>query len=425
MTASAAHQAVEAVWRIESTKVIAVLARYVRDISLAEDLANEALVVALEQWPSAGIPDSPSAWLITAAKRRAIDQFRRQEIHSKALVELAHRAEADSYLSDFDSDLNEGVDDDVLRLIFIACHPFLSMDARACLTLRLVGGLTTSEIAKAYVTPEATISQRILRAKRKLAEHEVPFEVPARSELRDRLASVLEVVYLTYNEGYAATSGDYWVRPALCRESLRLGRKLTQLLPGESEVFGLVALMEIQTSRLPARTGPSGEPILLRDQDRSRWDRPSISRGLAALDQANSLRSERPDIYTVQAEIAACHARAESVDTTDWRRIVEQYEALALAAPSPIVDLNRAVALAMVTGPEAGLALVNALDEEGALDAYHLLPSVKGDLLERIGHHSAAEAQFHKAASLTGNLREQALLTARADRARELANGGD
>ncbi len=415
MTTSDAHRAIEAVWRIESARLIAGLTRIVRDVGVAEDLAQDALVAALERWPETGIPDKPGAWLMATAKHRAVDQFRRnkrlEQKHELLGRELETRQEAAA--ADLDAALDDDVGDDVLRLILISCHPVLSPEARVALTLRLLGGLTTAEIARAFLVPEPTVAQRIVRAKRTLREARVPFEVPQGPELAARLSSVLEVIYLIFNEGYAATSGEDWVRPALCEEALRLGRILAELAPREPEVHALVALMELQASRLRARIGPSGEPVLLLDQDRSRWDQLLIRRGLAALDRALRLGGALGP-YALQASIAACHARARTPEETDWERISALYDALAQVAPSPVVELNRAVALAMAFGPQAGLELVDALASEPTLQGYHLLPSVRGDLLAKLGRLEEASAEFERAAELTRNLRERALLLERA-----------
>ena len=418
VTITETHRAIEAVWRIESAKLIAGLTRITRDVGLAEDLAQDALVAALEQWPDSGIPDKPGAWLMATAKHRAIDTFRRnarvQQKHQQLGYETSEREESPE--AALDEALDDDVGDDLLRLVFMACHPILSMEARLALTLRLLGGLTTPEIARAFLVPEATVAQRIVRAKRTLAEAKVPFEVPRGDELAARLSSVLRVIYLIFNEGYTATAGDDWIRPSLCEEAQRLGRILAELMPTEPEVHGLVALMEIQASRLRARVGPEGEPILLLDQDRSRWDRMLIGRGLAALQRAESLGHE-PGFYVLQAAIAACHARARTPDDTDWRRIAALYAALALLAPSPVIELNRAVAVGMAYGPAQALPLVDALMEERALSGYHLLPSVRGDLLEKLGRYAEAQAEFERAASLTQNARERELLLARAETA--------
>jgi RNA polymerase sigma factor (sigma-70 family) len=417
VTATAAtHRAIDAVWRIESAKVIAALARMVGDVGAAEDLAQDALVIALEKWPETGVPDNPGAWLMAAAKRRAIDLFRRNKLLDRKHEELGHELDEkqESDVADIEAALDDDIGDDLLRLIFTSCHPVLSTEARVALTLRLLGGLTTDEIARAFLVPEATVAQRIVRAKKTLREAKVPFEVPRGAELAERLSSVLEVIYLVFNEGYSATAGDDWVRPGLCEDALRLGRILAELASDEGEVHGLVALMEIQASRLRARTGPSGEPILLLDQDRARWDYVLINRGLAALERAE--RTGRPPgAYTLQAAIAACHARARTAEETDWRRIAALYEALALVAPSPVVELNRAVAVAMAFGPEAGLEIVDRLTSERALSSYHLLPSVRGDLLFKLGRKEEARAEFERAASLTRNARERTLLMERAE----------
>jgi len=415
VTAAHTHRAIEAVWRIESAKLIAGLTRIVRDIGRAEDLAQEALVAALEQWPASGIPDNPGAWLMATAKHRALDHLRRGQLLRRKHEELRHELETRQELAvaDLDAAIDDDVGDDLLRLMFTACHPVLPSESRVALTLRLLGGLTTGEIARAFLVPEPTVAQRIVRAKRTLADERVPFEVPRGAELAARLSSVLEVLYLVFNEGYAATAGDDWMRPALCDEALRLGRILAELAPREPEVHGLVALMEIQASRSGARVGPSGEPVLLLDQERSRWDQLLIRRGLAALARAEALGGAgRP--YTLQAAIAACHARARTPANTDWARIVALYEALARVSPSPVVELNRAVAVAMASGPAAGLALVAALTSEPSLQSYHLLPSVRGDFLAKLGRFDEARSEFERAASLTRNARERALLLERA-----------
>jgi RNA polymerase sigma factor (sigma-70 family) len=414
-SAGATHQAIEAVWRIESARLIAGLARMLRDVGLAEDLAQEALVVALERWPSSGIPENPGAWLMATAKNRAIDQLRRRQMFESKHGALGNASAngAPPTTPDLETAIDENVGDDLLRLILVACHPVLSTDARVALTLRLLGGLTTDEIARAFLVPEPTIAQRIVRAKRTLAEARVPFEVPRGDELAPRLSSVLEVVYLIFNEGYAATRGDDWMRPELCEDALRLGRILAQLVPQEGEVHGLVALMEIQASRTRARIGAGGEPILLMDQDRSRWDELLVRRGLAALARAESL-AQPLGPYTLQAAIAACHARARTAEETDWKRIVALYDALAELTQSPVVELNRAVAVAMAFGPAAGLELVDALSQEPALRAYHLLPGVRGDLLAKLGRTDEARAEFERAASLAKNSRERDLLLTRA-----------
>jgi RNA polymerase sigma factor (sigma-70 family) len=403
--------AIEAVWRIESAKLIAGLARMVRDVGLAEELAQEALVAALETWPESGVPDNPGAWLMATGKNRALDHFRRNKMLERKHEELA--LERETFEPDFATALDDDIGDDLLRLVFTACHPVLSTEARVALTLRLLGGLTIEEIARAFLVPEPTIAQRIVRAKRTLAEARVPFETPSVPERAARLSSVLEVIYLVFNEGYAATGGDEWLRPALCEEALRLGRILAEMLPQESEVHGLVALMEIQASRFKARRGPSGEPVLLADQDRSRWDQLLIRRGLAALERAEKLGGALGP-YALQAAIAACHARARSAADTDWARIVALYDALAQLAPSPVVELNRAVAVAMAFGPAAGLELVDALLDEPGLKNYHLLPAVRADLLAKLGRIDEARAEFQRAASLTRNSRERKLLLERA-----------
>jgi RNA polymerase sigma factor (sigma-70 family) len=414
VTATDLHRTIDAVWRIESPKLIAVLTRMVRDVGLAEDLAQDALVAALEKWPQSGVPDNPGAWLMAAAKHRAIDHFRRTTLLERKHEELGRDlGEKEMAVPDLNTTLDDNVGDDLLRLVFIACHPVLSTDAQVALTLRLLGGLTTEEIARAFLVPEPTIGQRIVRSKRTLAEKRIPFEVPRGNELTARLSSVLQVIYLIFNEGYSATAGDDWMRPALCEEALRLGRILAELSPREPEVHGLVGLMEIQASRSKARVGPSGEPILLMDQNRAHWDQLLISRGLAAIARAEKLTTT-PGSYLLQAQIAACHAQARTPEETDWRRIVSLYEALGRVTPSPIVELNRAVAVSMASGPAAGLELVNALTEERSLATYHLLPSVRGDLLKKLNRLDEARAEFERAASLTSNAREQALLLERA-----------
>ena len=415
MTASDAHRAIDAVWRIESARLIAGLARIVRDVGLAEDLAHDALVAALEQWPHEGIPRNPGAWLMATAKHRAIDHFRRNKRLERKHEELGYQLEArqEGAAPDLDAALDDDVGDDVLRLVFTACHPVLSTEARVALTLRLLGGLTTDEIARAFLVAEPTIAQRIVRAKRTLTEKQVPFEVPRGPELAARLSSVLEVIYLIFNEGYTATAGDDWMRPALCDDALRLGRIVAQLAPREAEVHGLVALMEIQASRSRARVGSSGEPIVLFEQNRALWDRLLIRRGLAALERAEKLGGARGP-YTIQAAIAACHARAFSPADTDWRQIVGLYGELVQLAPSPVAELNRAVAVGMADGPVAGLAIVDALTAEPTLKSYHLLPAVRGDLLAKLGRGDEARAEFERAASLTRNQRERALLLERA-----------
>jgi len=414
-SASATNRAIEAVFRIESPRLIAGLARIVRDVGAAEELAQEALVAALEKWPDTGVPDNPGAWLMATAKNRAIDELRRGKRLERKHQELGRDmdAERDDAVAIAENAVDDDIGDDLLRLIFTSCHPLLATEARVALALRLLCGLTTPEIARAFLVPEPTIAQRIVRAKRTLAEAQVPFEVPRGAELAPRLASVLEVIYLVFNEGYAATAGDDWMRPALCEDALRLGRILAELEPQEPEVHGLVALMEIQASRARARRGPTGEPILLLDQDRSRWDQMLIRRGLAALEQAEALSGGRGP-YALQAALAACHARARTADETDWARIVGLYGALGELTPSPIIELNRAVALAMLMGPAAGLAIVDGLRNEPALARYHLLPSVRGDLLVKLGRRDEARAEFERAASLTENVRERKLLLDRA-----------
>ena len=415
---------IDAVWRIESPRLIAGLTRIVHDIGVAEDLAQDALVAALEQWPKSGVPDNPGAWLMAAAKHRAIDYFRRNALLERKHEELGRElATREMAVPDFNANLDDEVGDDLLRLVFISCHPVLSTEARLALTLRLLGGLTTPEIARAFLVPEPTIAQRIVRAKRTLAEKRVPFEIPRGVELAARLSSVLEVIYLIFNEGYSATAGDDWMRPALCEDALRLGRILAELAPQESEVHGLVALMEIQASRATARVSPSGEPILLLDQNRGRWDQLLIRRGLAALARADNVRAEKfnPEedggargTYVLQAAIAACHARALTSEETDWPQIVALYDELCRLMPSPVVELNRAVAIAMAFGPAAGLELVDALTSEPSLENYHLLPSVRGDLLKKLGRMDEARAEFERAAGLTRNTRERELLIGRA-----------
>jgi len=416
---TATHKAIEAVWRIESARLLGGLVRIVRDVGLAEDFAQEALVAALERWPKQGIPDNPGAWLMATAKNRAVDELRRRQMVTRKHDALGVDPTAGARVQwpDVESDLDQEVKDDLLRLILVACHPVLSTDARVALTLRLVGGLATDEIARAFLVPEATIAQRIVRAKRTIAEARVPFEVPGGADLSARLPSVLEVVYLIFNEGYAATRGDEWMRGELCDDALRLGRVLAELVPGEAELHGLVALMELQASRTRARAGPRGEPIRLLDQDRSRWDQLLIHRGLAALARAESL-AQPLGPYAIQAAIAACHARARTGDETDWHRIVALYDALVESTRSPVVELNRAVAVSMAFGPQAGLELVDALAGEPALRTYHLLPSARGDLLWRLGRLDEARREFEQAASLTENARERTLLLARAEECR-------
>jgi len=408
------HGSIDAVWRIESPKLIASLTRIVRDIGLAEDLAQDALVAALEQWPKSGVPENPGAWLMATAKHRAIDHFRRNTLLDRKHEELGREvAEQEMKVPDLNAALDDNVGDDLLRLVFIACHPVLSTEAQVALTLRLLGGLTTDEIARAFLVPEPTMAQRIVRAKRTLSEKQVPFEVPRGPDLAARLSSVLAVIYLIFNEGYAATAGDDWLRPALCDDALRLGRVLAELAPKEPEVHGLVALMELQASRAKARVGPSGEPILLKDQDRAQWDQLLIRRGLGALDRAKQLGIAAGP-YVVQAELAACHAKARTPEETDWARIVTLYDALAQLSPSPVIELNRAVAVSMAFGPAAGLELVNALTSDPSLQKYHLLPSVRGDLLTKLRRFDEARLEFERAASLTRNVRERELLLQRA-----------
>ena len=404
---------VEAIWRAEAGKVTARLVRLVRDVGLAEEIAQDALVAALERWPVTGVPENPGAWLMATAKHRAIDELRKARLVQAKHELLAGEAERTTTPS-FEDDADDDVGDDLLRLVFVACHPVLARDAQVALTLRLLGGLSTGEIARAFLLPEPTIAQRIVRAKRTLAEKQIPFEVPRGDELTERLASVLDVVYLVFNEGYSATAGEDWMRPALCEDALRLGRVLADLVPAEQDVHALLALMEIQVSRTAARTGPDGEPVLLLEQDRSRWDRDAIARGLAALVRAEELGSGGVTAYLVQARIAACHARAVTADATDWPAIAALYAALGEIAPSPIVELNRAVALAMAFGPKAGLDLVDAISRDPALVNYHLLPSVRGDLLAKLGRLDEARADFERAARLTQNARERAFLLRRA-----------
>ncbi|QNI35944.1 RNA polymerase sigma factor [Edaphobacter albus] len=419
------QRSIDAIWRIESAKLIAALTRVVRDVGLAEDLAQDALVVALEKWPQTGIPDNPAAWLMATAKNRAIDLLRRSKLLDRKHEQLGYELEATRQLTpdQINAAIDDPVGDDLLRLIFISCHPILSPESRVALTLRLLGGLTTDEIARAFLLSEPTVAQRIVRAKRTLGEAKIPFEVPRGEEFTARLSSVLQVIYLVFNEGYSATAGDDWTRPALCEDALRLGRILVELVPSEPEVRGLVALMEIQASRLNARIGPAGEPILLLDQDRSRWDQILIHRGLAALEHAENLLRQRASSansnvasgsYVLQASIAACHARAITAEATDWHRIAALYAQLVRLTPSPIVELNRAVAVSMALGPAEALPLIDALTEDPALRGYHLLPSVRGDLLMKLGRHSEARAEFEHAASLTRNTRERNLLLTRA-----------
>jgi RNA polymerase sigma-70 factor, ECF subfamily len=423
VTAHDINRTISAIWRIESPRLIAGLARMLRDVGLAEDLAQEALVIALERWPEKGVPDNPAAWLTATAKRRAIDLLRRDKMQERKHGEIAYELEQQERTSpDLDTALDDEIGDDLLRLIFTSCHPVLPTEGRIALTLRMLGGLTTEEIARAFLVPEPTVAQRIVRAKRTLAEKRVPFEVPSRAELSERLASVLEVIYLIFNEGYAATAGEDWMRPQLSEEALRLGRIVRGLAPLEPEVHGLVALMEIQASRFAARIGPGGEPVLLMDQNRARWDQLFIRRGLAALERAEAL-GERRGPYALQAAIAACHARARTAEETDWPRIAALYAALVQATPSPVVELNRAVAVAMAFGPEAGLEITEQLKEEPLLKDYHLLPSVRGDLIEKIGRFEEASKEFERAAALTRNERERDLLLKRAEKCRQLLLG--
>jgi len=417
MSATETQRTIAAVWRIESARLIGSLARQVRDVGLAEELAQDALVAAMEQWPQSGVPDNPGAWLMTTARRRAIDALRRDALLARKHVELAHELESafDDAHAMADAALDDPIGDDVLRLVFTACHPVLPFDARIALTLRMLGGLTTEEIARAYLVPEATVAQRIVRAKRSLSDAQVPFEVPRGAELAERLDAVLEVIYLIFNEGYTATAGGDWMRPQLCEEAQRLARIVCGLMPREAEVQGLAALLELQASRAPARTAADGTPILLADQNRARWDRLLIQRGLAALERAHTLGGRRGR-YTLQAAIAACHARAPSAAATDWREIAALYGELGEVAPSPIVELNRAVAVGMADGAAAGLAVVDELREEPALRQYHLLYTVRADLLERLGRHAEAEREYRHAAGLTRNERERVLLDAHAER---------
>ncbi|HEV2110025.1 MAG TPA: RNA polymerase sigma factor [Gammaproteobacteria bacterium] len=409
------HRAIEAVWRIESAKLIAALARITRDVGVAEELAQDALVAALEQWPESGIPDKPGAWLMATAKHRAIDQLRHRKMQQHKHAEIGREMELQQELADeaFEAAVEDELGDDLLRLIFTACHPVLATEARVAMTLRLLGGLTTPEIARAFLVPEATVAQRIVRAKRTLAEARVPYELPRAAELSLRLASVLEVIYLVFNEGYSATAGDDWLRPALCQDALRLGRILAELATQEPEVHGLIALMELQASRFGARVGPAGEPVLLLDQDRTRWDHLLVQRGLAALKRAEDLGGGLGP-YVLQAEIAACHAVAPTAADTNWSRIVALYDALAQILPSPVVELNRAVAVSMALGPAAGLELVDQLKDEPALRNYHLLPSVRADLLMKLGRLAEAREEFLRAAAMTANVRERGLLLERA-----------
>jgi len=415
MITTEVQRTIDAIWRIESARLIGGLTRIVGDLGLAEDLAQDALVAALEQWPESGVPRNPGAWLMATAKRRAIDEFRRSRRLERKHAELGRELEARQEMGfpELGNSVDDPVGDDLLRLVFMTCHPILSTEARVALTLRLLGGLTTEEIARAFLSPTPTVAQRIVRAKRTLSEAQVPFEIPDRQDLAARLSSVLEVIYLIFNEGYSATAGDDWLRPELCEEALRLGRLLAGLMPDEAEVHGLVALMEIQSSRTAARVGPSGEPVLLLDQDRARWDQLLIRRGLAALERAEALGgTSRP--YTLQAEIAACHARARTAAETDWGKIAALYDALAQLAPSPVVELNRAVAVAMAFGAAAGLEIADALAAAPELQGYHLLPSVRGDLLAKLGRNDEARAEFERAADITRNGRERALLLERA-----------
>jgi RNA polymerase sigma-70 factor (ECF subfamily) len=414
VTSTLTHSTIDAVWRIESARLIAGLTRIVRDVGVAEELAQDALVVALERWPESGVPDNPGAWLMATAKHRAIDYFRRNKLLERKHEELGRelKSQQEAAVANFEIAQDDDIRDDLLRLVFISCHPVLSTEARAALTLRLLGGLTTQEIARAFLVPEPTVAQRIVRAKRTLSEAGVPFEVPRGPDLAARLSSVLEVIYLIFNEGYSATAGEDWMRPALCEDALRLGRILMGLVPNEPEVHGLVALMEIQASRIRARVGPAGEPILLLDQDRTRWDHVLVRHGLAALQRAEELGGSLGP-YALQAAIAGCHARARAAAETDWERIAELYDALAQLMPSPIVELNRAVAVAMAFGPAAGLELIEKLTSEATLAGYHLLPSVRGDFLFKLGRFAEAQAEFERAASLTRNARERELLLER------------
>ena len=415
MTSTLTHSTIDAVWRIESARLIAGLTRIVRDVGVAEELAQDALVVALERWPESGIPDNPGAWLMATAKHRAIDYFRRNKLLERKHEELGRelKSQQEAAVANFEIAQDDDIGDDLLRLVFISCHPVLSTEGRVALTLRLLGGLTTQEIARAFLAPEPTIAQRIVRAKRTLSEARVPFEVPRGPDLAVRLSSVLEVIYLVFNEGYSATAGEDWMRPGLCEDALRLGRILAGLVPNEPEAHGLVALMEIQASRAHARVGPKGEPILLLDQDRGRWDQLLIRRGLAALERAEELGGTLGH-YALQAAIAACHARARTAAETDWKRIAALYDDLAQLLPSPIVELNRAVAVAMAFGPAAGLELIDTLASEPSLKAYHLLPSVRGDFLFKLGRSVEAQAEFERAATMTQNVRERELLMDRA-----------
>ncbi len=415
MSATGVQRTIEAVWRIEQAKIIAAIARMVRDVGLAEEFAQDALVTALAQWPEKGVPDKPAAWLMATGKRRAIDHLRRAKMLDRKHGEIGYDMEIEQEHGgpDIEAALDDDIGDDLLSLIFTACHPVLSPEARVALTLRLIGGLTTEEIARAFLVPEPTVAQRIVRAKRTLSEAGVPFEVPRGADRAERLSSVLGVLYLIFNEGYSATSGDDWIRPQLCEEAMRLGRILAGLTPSEPEVHGLVALMEIQASRLKARTGPDGEPVLLADQNRGQWDRLLIQHGLAALERAEALTPQRGP-YVLQAAIAACHARALTADATDWPRIAALYLALSQLSPSPVIELNRAVALSMAFGPQAGLDLADQLVDEPALKNYHLLPGVRADLLAKLGRLDEAKAEFERAAAMTRNERERALLLQRA-----------
>ena len=415
MTATDTHRAIEAVWRIESARLIAGLARVVRDVGRAEELAHDALVTALEQWPHTGIPDNPGAWLMATAKHRAIDHLRREQMLTRQHAVLARELEMEEGLNGgrVEAAADDEIGDDLLKLMFTACHPVLSREARAALTLKVLAGLTTQEIARAFLVPESTMAQRIVRAKRTLSDARVPFEIPRRQDLAARLASVLEVIYLVFNEGYAATAGEDWMRPALCEEALRLGRILAELVPSEGEVHGLVALMEIQASRIRTRVSASGEPILLMEQNRARWDRLLIHRGLLALGRGEARGAPRGP-YLLQAAIAACHARARSGSDTDWVQITALYDELARIEPTPVVELNRAVAVAMAYGPAAGLELADRIADDGALESYHLLPSVRGDLLRKLGRYEEARGEFERAALLTRNARESRLLRERA-----------
>jgi RNA polymerase sigma factor (sigma-70 family) len=418
VSVSDTHRAIDAVWRIESAKLIAGLARMVHDVGIAEDLAQDALVAALEKWPESGVPDNPGAWLMATAKHRAIDLLRRNTLLERKHEQIGHELDAlQRAAPDLDAAIDDHVGDDLLRLIFTACHPVLSTEARLALTLRLLGGLTTEEIARGFLVPEPTVAQRIVRAKRTLADAQVPFEVPRGAEFTARLSSVLQVIYLIFNEGYSATAGEDWLRPALCEDALRLGRILAELVPKEPEVHGLVALMEIQASRARARVSATGEPVLLLDQDRARWDHVLVGRGLAALARAEELGGTFGP-YALQAAIAACHGRARTAAETDWARIASLYDALGQLAPSPVVELNRAVAYSMAFGPAAGLELVDALGSEKSLENYHLLPSVRGDLLVKLGRADEARVEFERAATLTRNARERELLIARAESCR-------